>query len=215
MSLSAELKIYLDVNFKGLKLFRPLFFAGAFGLRFDLQDAVLETSEDAYFEEVVRRMDKIHAITTTENDDILLLYRKDTYKRRKIRLANYLFKQISKNATIELKRRRTPFYDYEGVNASVRSCQVLIKDSVNNINFHNLYVAISNMDFGRSPVLEDREGELYIINLTRNTVTIMYDDRGCDIISYDVSLLKEYYNQLSDLILEVNRPEIINKLNII
>jgi hypothetical protein len=42
----------------------------------------------------------------------------------------------------------------------------------------------------------------------------MYDDRGCDIISSNVQLLKAYYKELSSLVLEVNRSEIIERLGL-
>ena len=42
----------------------------------------------------------------------------------------------------------------------------------------------------------------------------MYDDRGCDLISYDVDSLNEYYVKLSDLILEASRPQIMAQFHI-
>jgi hypothetical protein len=214
MNLFTELKSHLDSHVKGVKLLQPLLFQGIPGLRFDLQAPLLDTNDDAYFIEVVKRMDKIHSITTSESDSIMLFYQKYTYKRRKIRKANYLFKQLNRSsAIIQYKRKRTDLYG-DNVAPSDGHCEVVIKDTACNINFHNLYVATGNMDFGRIPFLTARAGELYIVNLSRNTVTIMYDDRGCDIISLDTDLLSVYYKELSDLILEVNRPQIIENLQI-
>jgi uncharacterized SAM-dependent methyltransferase len=67
------------------------------------------------------------------------------------------------------------------------------------------------MDFIRKPFIK---GELYVVNLTKQTVTLMYDDRGCDLISPNASLLKYYYTKLTNLILEVIRPEIIQRLQL-
>jgi hypothetical protein len=219
MNLFTELKSHLDNHFKGIMLLRPLFFSGIPALRFELPDSLLETNDDAYFIEVVKRMDRIHSITTSESDSMILFYRKYTNKkRRKIRKTNYLFKQLNApTVTTQYKRNKKSGADVYGdyVVSSVRSCQVVIKDKACNINFHNLFVATANMDFGnRTPILAHAEGELYIINLSRNTVTLMYDDRGCDVISLDVDLLRHYYKELSDLILEFNRPEIIENLQI-
>jgi hypothetical protein len=217
MNLFTELKNHLDSDFKELKLLQPLFFKDAPGLRFDLQDASLETGESAYFEEVVKRMDKIHAATTSESDIMILLYQKYCYKRSKIRLRNYLFKQLKKDtAIIQFRRNKRLLTEQNGdlTTPSDGFCQVVIKDVAANINFHNLFVATSHMDFGIKPLIYPRDGELYIVNLTSKTVTLMYDDRGCDLISYDLDVLKSYYNKLSDLILEVNRSQIIEQLQI-
>jgi hypothetical protein len=42
----------------------------------------------------------------------------------------------------------------------------------------------------------------------------MYDDRGCDLVSTDIELLKKCYAQMSGLILKDNRSEIVERLNI-
>ncbi len=215
MNLFTELKSHLDSHFKGVKLLQPLFFKDIPGLRFNLEDPLLNTNDDGYFTEVVKRMDRIHSITTSESDSIMLFYQKYTYKRRKIRKTNYLFKQLNtSSAAIQFKRNKTNVYGVD-ITPSDGFCEVVIKDKACNINFHNLYVATANMDFGnRTPMLANADGELYIVNLSRNTVTLMYDDRGCDIISLDTDLLRNYYKELSDLILEVNRPQIIENLQI-
>lgn len=217
MNLFAELKNYLEEHFNGLNLIQPLFFKEVPGLRFDLQDPTLEPGKEIYFKEVVRRMDKIHSLTSADSDTVMLLYQKYTYKRRKIRLSNYLFKQLNKqSAVFQFKRNKQSVTDIDNdfTRPSDGSCQVIIKDKASNINFHNLYLAISHMDFNCAPILTAYDGELYIINLSRNTITLMYDDRGCDLISYDTDLLTSYYNELSDLILESNRTQIIEKLQI-
>lgn len=217
MNLFTDLAIFFNNNFEGAKLFRPLFFNGIPALRFDLQDPLLDTDDDAYFTEVVKRMYRIHAATTSANDSIILLYQKYTDKRRKIRKKNYLFKQLNPyTASIQFKRNKRPVIDIDRAFARPAdgSCQVIIKDKASNINFHNLYIATSHMDFNRIPLLTPHGGELYIVNLSRNTVTLMYDDRGCDLISPNVDLLRSYYNELSDLILEDNRAQILKTLKV-
>ena len=212
MNVFSQLKSYLDAHFGGIKLKQPLFFSGVTGLRFDLQDKELCTSNDNYFDEVVRKMEKIQAVTISPDDDILILYQKYTYKRGKIRKHNYLFKQFDPNtAKIEFKRNKTIIYEDGPYCRGDNSCQVLISDKAAKINFSNIYLSIANMDFNRRPFIG---GELYVVNLTKQTVMLMYDDRGCDLISLNTNLLKDYYQKLTNLILEVNRPEIIQRLQL-
>ena len=169
MSLFTLLNKYLDVNFKGIKLHQPLFFKEVPGLRFDLQDSSFETRRSLNFEEVVNRMDRIHQATSSDNDSVILLYQKYCYKRNKIRSGNYLFKQFQKDtAIIQYRRKKRSVTDQNGDfnRPSDGSCQVVIKDIAANINFHNLFMATSHMDFGVEPLIYPLDGELYIINTT-------------------------------------------------
>jgi len=212
MNLFNQLSSYLEVNFNGIKLKQPLFFSDFPGLSFDLQNKKVDTSDDAYFDEVVKRMGTIHAVTISPSDDILILYQQYVFKRGKIRKYNYLFKQFEANtASIQFKRNKTIIYDDGPYDKGDKSCQVIITDKAANINFNAIYLSIANMDFNRGPFIK---GELYVVNLTKQTLTLMYDDRGCDLISPNTDLLKEYYKKLTNLILEVNRPEIMQRFQV-
>jgi hypothetical protein len=212
MYLFHNLTSYLDANFKGFQIKKPLFFSGFPALRFDLQDENLDTCDNAYFDEVVKRMKNIHAVSIDGDDDIAIFYRKYTYKRRKIRKHNYLFKQINANtARVQFKKNKTIIYEDGPYRKADNSSQAVIYDKAANIKFSNIYLSIANTDFNRRPSID---GELFVVNLTKQTVMLMYDDRGCDLISPNIELLKGYYNSLTGLILEVNRPEIIQRLQI-
>jgi len=212
MNLFHNLSCYLDANFKGFQIKQPLFFLGFPALRFDLQAENLHTCDNAYFDEVVKRMKKIHAVSIDGDDDIAIFYRKYTYKRRRIRKYNYLFKQIDTNtARVQFKKNRTIIYEDGPYRKADNSSQAVIYDKAANVNFSNIYLSIANADFNRRPYID---GELFIVNLTKQTVMLMYDDRGCDLISPNLELLKEYYYSLTGLILEVNRPEIIRRLQL-
>lgn len=212
MNLFVQLRSLLDNSFEGLELTQPLFFKGLPGLRFDLQDEMLDTSDDAYFDEVVKRMSRIHDVTTSKDDNLLIVLQRYTYKRRKIRKRSYLFKLLNDaTATYQFKRSKTPIYKEIGDTVADRSCRLIIKDKACNVNVQGIYKGISHADFNTKPIIR---GELYIVNITKSTITLMYDDRGCDLVSTDSELLKKYYEQLSDLILEVNHSSIVERLNI-
>jgi hypothetical protein len=212
MNLFNQLTSYLNAHFSGIKLKQPLFLSGVPGLRFDLQDEYADTSSDAYFDEVVRRMGEIHDTTISPDDDILILYQTYTFKRRKIRKYNYLFKQFEADTvSVQFKRNRTIIYKDGPYCKADKSCQVIISDKAANIHFTHIYLSIANMDFNKRPYIK---GELFVVNLTKQTVTLMYNDRGCDLISPNADLLKEYYKELTNLILEANRPEIIERLQL-
>lgn len=58
MNLFLQLNFYLDAHFERFQLRQLLFFLGFPGLRFDLQDEKLNTRDNAYFDEVFKRMEK-------------------------------------------------------------------------------------------------------------------------------------------------------------
>ena len=206
------LSSFIDAYFKGLRMKRPLFFSGFPGLRFDLQDEDFNISEDAYFGQVAKRMERIHAITINGDDDIIIFYRENTYKRRKIRKSSYLFKQINAaTAQVQFKKSKSTIYG-NGIYFKVNNCsQVIIYDKAANIEFSNIYLSIANVDFNREPTIR---GDLFVVNLTKQTMMLMYDDRGCDLISPNREILKRFYDSLNELILEENIPEIIQSLRI-
>ncbi|OKS86766.1 DUF3885 domain-containing protein [Mucilaginibacter polytrichastri] len=215
MTLNSELKQYLAKNFPGLQLTQPLFYKKIPGLRFDLQDEKLEAGSNnnlqEYLAEVNRRINIIYNEVINANDDILIFYNCYTWKRRKIRKSNYIIKQLlNPLPPHQFKRTNTPPNNDKYFKGD-RSCQLIIKDKASNINFKNIFKAISHTDFYFRPVIE---GEVYIINETTNIIILMYDDRGCDVISNDIPILRSYYNKLSDLVLEYDREQIIKTLSL-
>ncbi|WP_299287299.1 DUF3885 domain-containing protein [uncultured Mucilaginibacter sp.] len=205
-----ELQDYLQNKFSGLKLTQPLFFNEVPGLRFNLQDEQFELSGGVdYLIEVNKRVNKIFKTITDDEDNLILYYNCFTWKRRKIRKGNFLFKQLINPELVYQFRRSKDVEDKYWI--SDHSCQLIIMDKARNINFKNIFMSISNNDFYIKPRLD---GELYIINKTKNSIFLMYDDRGCDLISYNIDLLKNYYVELTTLILEPNRAGIKERLEI-
>jgi hypothetical protein len=211
MNVLAQLQNYIANDFDGLKLNNALFYQGVPGLRFDLQDESLTTADEIYFKEAERRMRLIHQLTTSPSDQMILLLNKETSKRGRIKTGSYLFKQLKTPIAYNWGRRKSKIFAYPYYKG-MRSCQLALRGLVSDVNFENVYKAIANIDFpSRQPRLK---GDLYLVNLTRSTITMMYDDRGCNIISQDIPLLKSYYQELSSLILEYDRPAIIERLSI-
>jgi len=203
MTLFTDLNLYISDKFDGLFPF----FRGLPYLRFDLQDVVVEAgTSPAYFDEVLRRMALVQQVTIDPDDDIIMHYITVLRKRRKLRLSNYLFKQFDLN-TVAYQFERKPIWKSRGY----KPLQILFEDKAYNINFSGIFTGIAHHDFAIEPRIE---GEMRIINKTKNTIIHMYDDRGCDIVSKDINLLKDYYFKLNDLILEYNRTEIVQRLGI-
>lgn len=78
---------------------------------------------------------------------------------------------------------------------------------------------MAKKDFSRQPGL-DKYGflgskEVYFINLDKQIIFHMYDDRGLDIIASKIEVLKSVYFKFNHLLLEVNRNEIDKNFSLI
>jgi Domain of unknown function (DUF3885) len=205
-ALNQEYRKYLNDNFPGQEIKAPLFFKGNLGLRFDLQKG--ETGEEEYFVEVSKRSTSLFEAAFDPNDNVFLVFRDYKWKRRKIRFANYCFKQID-----DLKKNEVDYSVvrnlYENKKDDIYNVAVL-KIKANRINYKNILTAIANTDFPpRIPRFKFLSSvEVYFINTTQNLIFHMYDDRGLDIVSSDAKILKSIYTKYSEWILDANREPI-------
>jgi len=205
-----EYRQFLNDNFKGLRIRKPLFYSWDFGLRFDLQ--VGETNTDEYFEEVTRRASTIYQTAFDNSDKVFLVFMDYKHKRRKIRFSNFTFKQIDNLQKTEISYSKE-FRLYEPEDKFDIRNIAIIKLTADRINFKNILTAIGHTDFPpRKPRL-DQNGfltgkEIYFANTDKKLIFHMYDDRGLDIISADKETLLPIYKKHNEWILDYDREQI-------
>lgn len=210
MTTKQEYRQFLNDNFKGLRLRKPLFYSWDFGIRFDLQ--VGETGTDEYFQEVTRRASTIFQTAFDNSDNVFLVFMDYKYKRRKIKFSNFVFKQIHHLQKTEINySKERQIYEPDD-KFDIRNTAI-IKLTANRINSKNILTAIGHSDFPpRQPRL-DKNGvftdkEIYFVNIDKKLIFNMYDDRGLDLISTDKETLKPIYKKHNDLILDYDRKQI-------
>lgn len=210
-SLKVEVREFLRVHFSNIQLESPLFFKSQYGLRFDLQ--VGEVGTEEYFKECLFRATEIFEQAFDESDNVIFYLTDYRWKRRKLRFANNCFKTISDLSKNEIEyqtlKNRYGTSDISNV--------ALIKILRNRISHTDIFQAIANKDFSRSPGL-DQYGflgskKIYLINLDKRIIFYMYDDRGLDIIADSRDALTPIYNKFNDWILESNRDQIDRVFN--
>lgn len=212
--LKKEVKDFMSAHFNKSEIRAPLFFNSRYGLRFDLQCG--ETDTEEYFHAAVLRAQQLFEETFSKNDSVIFYLVDFKWKRRKLRFSNYCFKQIE-----GLTEDETEYHVVRGLYESENSLDIrnvaLIKVLRNRINHIGIFTAIANKDFSRQPGL-DKYGflgskEVYFINLDKQIIFHMYDDRGLDIIASKIEVLKSVYFKFNHLLLEVNRNEIDKKFS--
>ncbi|MBX0292078.1 DUF3885 domain-containing protein [Hymenobacter sp. HSC-4F20] len=200
--MASPLTRFLQQHYPSLRLSSPLFYSWPFGLRFDLQHEHLSTSEDAYFQEVVRRASLLFQATFASNDPVVVVHQEWRHKRPRIRNSNYLLQQLSiPKAAIHFQRIANP-YSY----GSTKWMRAHFSLSASQVPYPSIFAAIGNQDFGnRKPVLH---GDTFFLNQRTSLIFYMYDDRGLDIIGPDVASLRYLYEEFNELILDYDRPQI-------
>jgi hypothetical protein len=199
-NLTDEYKEFLHNKFISLMLKKPLFYNWEFGLRFDLQDFNKIDTEE-YFVEGIKRSIELFECIFDNSDRIYILYRihKGYYGKNK-KFYNKIFSEINEKECFE----EANIYDEEDIYKTF-----IGKTIVSKINYEYIITAIENSDFGsRKP---NMEGEIYFINIEKEIIYNMYDDRGIDIIGANKNSLKYIYEKYNNWLLECDRKTMDKK----
>ena len=231
MTTKQEYRQFLNVNFKGLRLRKPLFYSWNFGLRFELQTGEMsnsirqildeegnvipqigDTDTDEYFQEVTRRASTIFQTAFDNSDKVFLVFMDYKYKRRKIKFSNFTFRQIDNLQKTEINYSKE-FRLYEPNDKFDIRNIAIIKSITNRINYKSILTAIGHTDFPpRKPMLDNNgfltSKEIYFVNIDKKLIFHMYDDRGLDLISSNKETLRPIYNKHNAWILDYDRKRI-------
>ena len=83
--------------------------------------------------------------------------------------------------------------------------QYSLKVKKHDVRLGYLIQSIGNKEFGMKPRVN---GSFYLLNLTKETLFHMYDDRGCDVYCLEKEKLLPLYYKLRKWILDYNRIQI-------
>lgn len=192
---------YLTENYTEYKEYKTDLYHNKPYLRFDLQ--VGDIARQAYYTEVVKRATILFEEVFKPEDEVLIVFK----DHKKIRLSYYLFKQIENLSKQEIAFKTKENFYGEGGSYNI----AILKIKCVRINYKNIITAISNSDFGdREPQLRNAVGSpsIHFINKTKNIIYNMYDDRGLDIISANIEILRSIYEKFNDWILDYDRTRI-------
>lgn len=208
-------KQFLNDYFKGLAIKSSLFFNWDNGLRFDLQKG--EVGTDEYFGEVHKRSVALFEAAFNIDDDLFIVIMDHRYKRAKIRLGNYCFKQIGDLDCRHIGYQKIhKLYDRKD-RYDIRNIAI-VESITEKLKYKNILKATGNTDFSERQPRLDKNGvftskEIYFINIDKKIIFHMYDDRGLDIVAHDLEQLRPIYNKFNDWLLEINKEKIDGLFN--
>lgn len=210
-----DLKKYLQKHFHQLNLRPPLFYGWNASLRFELGDpTIYRLNQEQYMQRVYHRSLELFKALHDREDEVILIthaYFADKPKNN-VKKLNLYRKYIKKKESIkdlrleiiadincdldEIPDPRNNIYRY------------WTKCTVEDLRYSQLIRAICNHDVGIKPMIYHR---VYFININKNTIFHIYDDRGCDVIASSKEELMWIYKEFNDWILDYDR-ERINKV---
>lgn len=115
---------------------------------------------------------------------------------------------------IKLETHPYVFNDEEEADERVTS-QYHLKCSKQDLRYVTLIKAACNEDFPLKPKFRRGKGmyypDVFFINVTKNLIYFIYDDRGCEVIAADKETLRPVYEKYPEWLYEYNRED-MNRL---
>lgn len=184
-------------------LFNQLKNNSKYWLRFELGLVELEGKE--YFKEIYHRIFSIFDFLFDRNDTIMFITAiNESVEHKGKDLPNIKRFLKDKRLIYGLSCKTVP-YEFDEEDIEMRTTLNSLKVKKESIRRDYLFQAISNQDFARKPSIM---GNVYLLNLSQNTLLHMYDDRGCDVYSLNKENLLPLYHKFRKWILDYNRIQI-------
>lgn len=214
--MAADLKRFLNENFKGLILNPALVYAWDTGIRFQISNPDIPYDcptfiEGAHrraltlFDEIIEPADAMLVVTKvlTQKNNYFLQRKPLNIYRKYIKQRPDLYKlRLEKLTDIEEGFGEDDSLVYRFVYAGKKG----------DIRYPKLLKALCYQDFEHpSTILKNQQEsgyDVYFINMTKKIIYHLYDDRGCDILAKDKEDIRFLYEEYSDWILEYDREKI-------
>ncbi|TYR81224.1 DUF3885 domain-containing protein [Priestia megaterium] len=184
---------YLTNMFPNIQMKKPLFYNAPAGIRFELTDQK-RVWEKEYMKNVYTRAYEIFQALHEKNDELLLVF-KSASPQSELPLVRKKETAIKKFIRSRLKKQDVQSLALQDQDEYVIACKTTdVKQKL-------LLQSIANRDLHIQPAIED---ECYIINLNKETIFHLYDDRGLDVVSnneHSLALLQQKFN---DWILDID-----------
>ncbi|MEK6992119.1 DUF3885 domain-containing protein [Paenibacillus sp. FSL K6-1566] len=198
---------YLNERFPGLSLRTGIFNSWSYGIRFELGDPTMnDIDHDLYMNQVYLRAVSVFKHLFPLNDEIYLcayVLNEDSIKIQKVNF----FKKYVKTKELLKKLSFTDDYDSE---YDLKYKTFCLKCKVSDVKYLNLIKAICNRDMGIKPIIKH---DIFFVNINREVILQIYDDRGCDVIYTTKQGLQGVYKDFNNWILQYDRIEIDEKLS--
>ncbi|MDA1552648.1 DUF3885 domain-containing protein [Bacillus cereus group sp. TH243-3LC] len=208
---------YMLETFPNLELRPPLFYNGDIGIRFKLgvnydYNNIYENCP--YLEGVYNRaITLFQSLHATEDDIYIVVDVNDfadgeTFKHKLNIFSKYV---KEKSDLFKLQKNTIPYvFPEDDEDGLYKTHRFTLKCKVSDLKYIPMLKAICNQDMGIKPSIFHR---VYFININKNTIFHIYDDRGCDVLATSPNTIRDMYHTYNDLILDYDRNKIDKVFN--
>ncbi|KOS66751.1 hypothetical protein AEA09_16760 [Lysinibacillus contaminans] len=216
-----DLGQYLNNAFPGLTLVPSLYHQWDIGIHFELGGEMYQFRDDgslnlekfdcvysqalSIFNELFSDLDEIFLVTNVYR------HKSDEIKQKRIKVYDRNIK--NKDLKLHLKQETLPYvFDHEGADDFYTS-RFSLKCCKQDFNYPLLIKAACNEDFPLKPKFSTASDypDVFFINITKNVIFFIYDDRGCEIIATNKETIYPLYEKYGDWFDEYSREEIVKR----
>ncbi|MGE7954148.1 DUF3885 domain-containing protein [Lysinibacillus xylanilyticus] len=203
---------FMNENFPNLELRPALFYSWDIGIRFKLgvdydSDYCYENSP--YLKGVYKRAINLFKTLHIKEDEIFVVANVNDFGdyaafNRKL---NIFSKYIQDKSVLnKLTHTTLPYiFPEDDEDGKYKTHRFILKCKTSEIKYMPLLKAICNQDMGIKPKIYH---DIFFINIKKETIFHVYDDRGCDLLATSPETIREIYDKYNDWILDYDRNEI-------
>ncbi|MGG2134676.1 DUF3885 domain-containing protein [Bacillus sp. S2(2024)] len=212
-----RLNEYMLETFPNLELRPPLFYNWAIGIRFKLgvdydYNNIYENCP--YLEGVYNRAITLFKSLHSPKDDIYIVMDVNDFAdgetfKHKLNIFSKYVKE--KSVLFKLQQNTIPYiFPEDDEDREYKTHRFALKCKASAFKYIPMLKAICNQDMGIKSSIFHR---VYFINVNKNTIFHVYDDRGCDLLATSPETIKDIYNTFNDWILDYDRNKIDKVFN--
>ncbi|PWN74032.1 DUF3885 domain-containing protein [Bacillus paranthracis] len=212
-----RLREYMLETFQNLELRPPLFYNGDIGIRFKLgvnYDCTNIYENCPYLEGVYNRAITLFQSLHSKTDDIYIVVDVNDFAdgetfKHKLNIFSKYVKE--KSDLFKLQKNTIPYvFPEDDEDGLYKTHRFTLKCKVSDLKYIPMLKAICNQDMGIKPRIFHM---VYFINVNKNTIFHIYDDRGCDVLATSPNTIRDMYHTYNDWILDYDRNKIDKVFN--
>jgi hypothetical protein len=183
-------------------------------LEFGLNLGVEENREyrdknSPYLKEVYKRAITLFESLHSDDEEIFVVANVNDYGdnstfKHKIKIFSRYVRD--KAILYKLKHKVIPYvFPEDDEEGKYQTHRFILRCKTSDIKYISLLKAICNQDMGLKPSLSH---DIFFINIKRETIYHVYDDRGCDLLAKSPKTIRDIYNKYNHWILDYDREDI-------
>ncbi|WP_237262365.1 DUF3885 domain-containing protein [Sporosarcina ureae] len=206
------LKSYLTEYFNGIELAPALFYETSKAIRFEISQSIAFSEPDFLKQAFYRSITLFEAVFEHEEEIMMItdVHTNNHFLRE--RPLNVYSKYIKRKELVYKLRFSTIPNPHGHEEEGILTRRFMLTCKKQDIRYKQLLKAICYEDFADPTTILRRNPEsdydIFFINLSKNIIYHLYDDRGCDIIAADKESIRYLYEQYTDWILDYDKQEV-------